>query len=168
MERPAQDWIDSSLGALVDHVVSHFHARERAALPLLLQSAKSIRSSELVTLSGLVSDFVAELLAHIWKEESVLFPYLRQLDSASPIPEPAFGSVRNPIGVMLRDHERSLEHAERMRRAGAGFAAQINVSAEDRAFSTLVERVCSDLAEHLRFESEVLFPRAMEMEQRRR
>ncbi len=42
------------------------------------------------------------------KEEAILFPWIRKMESAFQSAEyllPPFGTVRNPISVMIADHE---------------------------------------------------------------
>ena len=50
-----------------------------------------------------------ELSVHLMKEEQILFPYVLRMEESAIAGEPAppamFGTVMNPIGMMMREHD---------------------------------------------------------------
>ena len=108
---------------------------------------------------------------HLVKEENILFPALEALAEAAragrsrpPLP---FPSVLNPVRLLEGEHVRVHDLLARVREAaslaqpdaGAGAARWVPVF---DALATLE----ATLDEHVRFEDEVLFPRALEVERR--
>ena len=69
------------------------------------------------------AEFHPALMQHLMKEERVLFPMLRQLDD--PNGERAFhcGSVGNPIGMMLKEHDEAARGAGAVPHPDAGLHA---------------------------------------------
>jgi len=68
-------------------------------------------------MSAKTDDTLADsLIPHMRKEEAVLFPCIQMLESSftgnSPATLPHFGTVANPIRMMMADHE---EDGERLR-----------------------------------------------------
>ena len=51
----------------------------------------------------------AELEPHMFKEERILFPAIRQLEQSSDPPAFPFGTVANPIGMMEHEHDNAGE-----------------------------------------------------------
>jgi regulator of cell morphogenesis and NO signaling len=65
--------------------------------------------SELERVEILVREMADELFPHMLKEEQVLFPYINSVEVAAKSgKEPAipfFGTAKNPIRMMMLDHE---------------------------------------------------------------
>jgi len=87
--------------ALIDHVLTRYHAVHRAQLPDLICMAQRIeavhRENPLVPagLADLLETMQQELLSHMEKEEAILFPMLQA--GGNPF-------VRQPIAMMRAEH----------------------------------------------------------------
>ena len=66
-----------------------------------------------------------ELTMHMMKEEAVLFPYIVRMEEAviekQPVLPPPFGSVQNPVAMMIDEHDSAGEALKAMRQASAGY-----------------------------------------------
>src|SRR5205085_5647064 len=64
---------------------------------------------ELETVERLVGEMTVDLIPHMLKEEQVLFPFVERLDAAVAAgkepPTPFFGTVQNPVRMMMLEHE---------------------------------------------------------------
>ncbi len=142
--------------ALIEYILERFHEVHRQQVPDLIRLAAQV---ELVHanhpaaprgLAALLKSMHAELLQHMDKEESILFPMLAR--GGSPF-------VVHPIGVMRAEHE---EHADNLVRL---MALTHNAEPPEGACSTWrqlcsgVRQFAEDLEQHIRIENDVLFPR---------
>jgi regulator of cell morphogenesis and NO signaling len=102
------------------------------------------------------------------KEERILFPYIGQLEEALAqkrlAPFAPFGTVRNPIGMMMKEHDAAGDLLREMRKISADY-----VVPEDACISydTLYQALAdfeADLHEHIHLENNILFPRAAAVE----
>ena len=108
---------------LVDHIESTHHRYLWDELPRLSALVDKVRGvhggrhPELHDVGECFADLRAELEPHLLKEERVLFPMIRELAGATSPPAFHCGTIRNPISVMMREHDQAGELLARMRRS---------------------------------------------------
>ena len=101
-EQSADNWLNTSLSELCDHIEQTHHAYLKDELPRLTEMvAKVVKAHgeshpELATAQEVFASLRAELEPHMFKEEQVLFPAIRQLEQSADDPEFPFGTVANP------------------------------------------------------------------------
>ena len=170
----ARDWADASIAEITAHVVSRHHGyvrRESPRLQGLLEKVDGRHGPahpEIASIKDLFSALIQELFAHMMKEERILFPYLESLDASrngGVVPSACFGSVRNPIENMLADHDDAGELLARMRALSGGYQAPAGACSTYLALYQGLEEFERDLHRHIHLENNILFPRAVEMEQ---
>jgi regulator of cell morphogenesis and NO signaling len=109
-----------------------------------------------------------DLIPHMLKEEQVLFPYIVSLEQAVTAgdepPTPFFGTVRNPIKMMMNEHEVVGELLIRLREVTNDYALPEDACLSFRALYERLMDVEQDLHRHIHLENNLLFPRAAEME----
>ena len=104
------DWRNAALTELSDHIVETHHEYLNKELPRLnglmgkVVAAHSANHPELSRAEETLKALTAELTQHMAKEEQVLFPIIRQMDSTGKS-EFHCGSVSNPIRVMEAEHD---------------------------------------------------------------
>jgi regulator of cell morphogenesis and NO signaling len=116
------------------------------------------------------ADLARQLQSHVAKEENLLFPALEALATADreggQRPALPFSTILHPIRVMEAEHARIEAAIERLRAVTNGFTTQDDGPEAWRQCLAEFSRLERDLAEHLRLENEVLFPRALDLERR--
>lgn len=147
--------------ALVDHIVDTHHAYLHEELPLVDALAAKVRDvhhsrhPELDEVARLVHEIRADLEPHLAKEEQVLFPAIHAMaDGETSFP---FGSVANPIRVMLSEHDQAGELLRHLRSAAQDYVAPDDACA---SYSLLYERLAqleADTHRHIHLENNVLF-----------
>lgn len=170
---------DQSVGAPLDHIVHQLldeHQRFLGqSLPeiekLILAAGRMPARRRHPVLEKVVPDFMElreALEEHFRHEETVLFPVIVQIQHAvqarRAIPRPRFGSVRNPIRMLKREHEAEQARLSQFREVCLGY--QLPEDAPE-AMLTLFEglrRLDQALRDHWDLENRVLFPRAIELE----
>lgn len=148
--------------ALVDHILATHHAYLHEELPLLDALAAKVwgvhgsRHSELERVAELVVEIRAELEPHLAKEEQVLFPAIKAMADGQH--EFAFGSVANPIRVLMLEHDRAGDLLRQLRMAGRDFRVPDDGCASYRQLYERLETLELDTHRHIHLENNVLFP----------
>jgi regulator of cell morphogenesis and NO signaling len=166
------------LDALTRHIVATHHRYVREAAPAIaaaldrLVERHGAEHPSLAALRSLFTELEADLLAHMLKEEHLLFPYIDELaaahrDGTQP-PASPFGTILNPVRVMVADHGRSLDLAERLRAVTHGHIAPADASDDYRSCCAQLALFDEDLRRHVQLENDELFPRAVDLENRLR
>lgn len=170
----ADDWPD--LGELVRYIVATHHHYVRHAVPAVTKALGRLVNHygpshpELHPIRQTFAQLGDELLTHMEKEENILFPYIEELAAAhrrtGPFPPSPFGTIANPVRMMEDDHQEALALMARLRALTHGFAPRAEWSAEDREGYAALSRFEADLLQHVDIENTVLFPRALDLEER--
>jgi regulator of cell morphogenesis and NO signaling len=168
------DWQTQPLTRLTSYIVGKHHVFTRdelARLDALLSKVCSVHGQnhpELFRIQTLFQDLNRDLLAHMQKEETVLFPYIEQMQAAATErrrePVPFFGTVQTPIRVMMMEHETDGDILARIRQITRGFAVPEDACTNYEALYKALESLEHDLHQHIHLENNILLPRALEME----
>ena len=142
--------------ALVDHIISRYHDTHRVELPELVRLARRVESvhREHPDVPAGLADTLAQALRdlddHMLKEEQILFPAIRN----------GFKSALDgPIMVMRHEHD---EHARTIRSLQSlthSYEPPVDACRSWQALYKGVEKLVTDLTEHIHLENNVLFPR---------
>ena len=166
------------LANLIKLIVEKHHAYTRKELDFLATlldrvcTAHGEKHPELLEIRARFQSLQADLLPHMMKEENILFPFIARLETAvagnGPAPFAPFGEVRNPITVMMREHEAAGEILEAIRTLSSDFAVPEDACFSYRTLYKALEELELDLHQHIHLENNILFPRASELEQKTR
>lgn len=169
-----KDWKSEPLCDLIDHIVDTHHAYTREELdrlePLLAKvcSVHGQRHPELLRIQRLFAGLSQELTMHMMKEEQVLFPYVVRMEEAvlerrSIIP-PMFGTVQNPVQMMMHEHDSAGQALHEMRELSGGYTPPTDACVSFQTLYRTLDEFERDLHQHIHLENNILFPRAVEME----
>ncbi len=172
-----QDWRSAPISGLIQHILDAHHQYLRRELPRLTTLASKVLAAHEqrhgATLRAVQATFLGlkdELESHMWKEEMVLFPLIRELEAGSlagqPVPPAHCGSVRTPIRVMEHEHDSAGRALAEMRRTAGGYALPEDACKTYRAFFAGLQELEADLHQHIHLENNILFPRAADLEAR--
>jgi regulator of cell morphogenesis and NO signaling len=171
----SEDWSALSLGALVSHIVNAHHAYVRRELPRLAELASKVVSRhgdtkpELPQIQVKVGQISEELIEHLAKEEVVLFPYITKLERAknegTAKPHGCFGTVASPIAMMTQEHEAAGALLAAIRQLSGDYTPPVGACPTFHAFYNGLREFEQDLHQHIHLENNILFPRAMAMEE---
>lgn len=167
-------WLTQPLSKLTSYIVSKHHVFTREELGRLAQLLAKVCSvhgqnhPELFRIQSLFEDLSSELVPHMQKEEAVLFPYIEEMDRAVSVgsrkPVPFFGTVANPVRMMMMEHETAGEVLREIRKLSGGFAIPEGVCISYETLYKALDALEQDLHQHIHLENNILFPRAIEME----
>lgn len=148
--------------SLVEHIVSTHHAYLHEELPLLDALATKVagahggRHPELAEVARLMGEIRLDLEPHLAKEEAVLFPAIRR--AADGPTSQALGSLSEPIGVMLAEHDRAGDLLARLRQAAGDYVVPDDGCASYRSLYERLAHLEADTHRHIHLENNVLFP----------
>jgi regulator of cell morphogenesis and NO signaling len=159
---------------LIAHIVDTHHEFTRREIDRLGPLAAKVENRhgenhpELAKIRELFDELADDMLPHMHKEEAVLFPYIERLylcaEKHLTPPIPAFGTVRNPVRMMMFEHDRAGELLRSMRELSHDYTAPADACPSYKGLYAGLEDLERDLHRHVHLENNVLFPRAIELE----
>ena len=168
------NWTSARLGDLTRHIVEKHHKYVRGTIPrvsALLARVKAKHGENHPELAKIEAEFLGvgqEMYAHMQKEEQILFPYIEKLERAEEgmeeIERPFFQTVRNPVHMMMLEHDSAGEALKAMRKLSSGYHAPAGACESYREAYRLLREFEADMHTHVHLENNILFPRAVELE----
>ena len=165
-----RDWNAAPLAKLVDHIVSMHHTYVKSEVPrieALISKVAGVHGKnhpELEQVRVAFRELATELAAHLMKEEQILFPYVKEMAGGRRGPS-CFGTVQNPIRVMMMEHDHAGEKLHEMRRLTSDYSLPGDACASYASLFQALAQFEQDLHEHIHLENNILFPRAVALEQ---
>lgn len=163
---PAVDAAGMTLTQLADHIEQTHHVYVKTELPRLEEMAARVagkhgwRDPRLAEVHATVRVLLDEMMSHMQKEEKVLFPLVRALETGATN-EFQGGSLGNPIRQMEAEHESAGEATARLRELTGGFTPGPEACNTHRALLAGLAEFETDLHTHVHKENSILFPRAL-------
>jgi regulator of cell morphogenesis and NO signaling len=168
------DFQTSTLTGLVGYILEKHHVftkEEMERLTTLTEKVCSVHGQnhpELLRVKSLFQRLCDDLNPHMFKEEQVLFPYIIRLEEAASRQQtpqrPPFVTVRNPVRMMMLEHDTAGELLREMREATSNYTTPQDACISYKTLYQALEVFEQDLHQHIHVENNILFPRAVEME----
>ena len=167
---------DPSLELLIAHILRTHHVYTKQELEQLTPLMAKVvtrhgeHHPELLELQTIFKEICDDLGPHMVKEETVLFPYIIQLEASLAMhiagPRPHFGTVLNPVRMMSIEHETVGGLLLRMRDVSNQYQTPEGACPSFAALYARLADLERDLHQHIHLENNMLFPRAIAMEER--
>jgi regulator of cell morphogenesis and NO signaling len=161
------DWLQRPLSDLIQHILDVHHVSNRAALARLRPLAKAVLAAhrdkhpELERVAALFEALDDDLIAHLRKEELVLFPFIRDLEKLGWGATSPVGPITTPLAIMDEDHDMFGGLLRNLRHATGDYVVPSDGSADFRTFYEGLEVLERDLHRHIHLETNLLFPAAL-------
>ncbi len=173
----SQDWQNQPLSDLIAHITSTHHVFVREESPRIAALAAKVvgvhgkNHPELLQVQAIFSALAEELRVHLMKEEQILFPYVLLMEESTLAGEPAppamFGTVLNPVRMMMQEHDGAGEALRSLRSVTKDYNLPGDACISYRTLYHVLQGFESDLHQHIHLENNILFPRAVAMEDKR-
>ncbi len=170
-----RDFREARLSELVSHIVTTHHVYVKQEIPRLQKLLAKVVSvhgqnhPELFDMQHVFGGLAAELISHMMKEEMVLFPYVNSLEQAvqsgRPAPRSPFGTVANPVQMMEMEHESAGNALKQLRNLSNDYTPPQDACFSYNTLFFALREFETDLHQHIHLENNILFPRAIAMEQ---
>jgi regulator of cell morphogenesis and NO signaling len=165
-----------SLSELITHIVETHHVFTKSEMDRIQALATKVigvhgtNHPELLTVGELFQRLCADLAPHMFKEEQILFPYIEKLEQARtkdlPVPFAPFGTVKNPIRMMMMEHDTAGDILRKLRAVTSDYQVPSDGCISFQTLYQALEGLEKDLHQHIHLENNVLFPKAAELEGR--
>lgn len=163
-----------SLQELCEYIVKRHHAYVKGSFPFLKASLDKIcdvhgtKHPELLEVRKLFNESAGELTMHMQKEEIMLFPYIQKMERAKKegisLGSSPFGSVSNPIRMMVSEHETEGKRFDQIAGITGNYIPPADACTTYKATLNQLSEFESDLHRHIHLENNILFPQAIELE----
>jgi regulator of cell morphogenesis and NO signaling len=168
------NWAAASLSDLTQHIREKHHRYVREVVPrvrTLLERVKAKYGQNHPELAGIEERFFdlgQEMYSHMQKEEQILFPYIEALERSAEgkgtLEPPFFQTVRNPVQMMMQEHDSAGEALRAMRKLSCAYQTPADGCESYRELYLSLEEFEADMHTHVHLENNILFPRAVELE----
>jgi regulator of cell morphogenesis and NO signaling len=171
---PSQDYSTWDLGFLADYIVQTHHRYVASAIPLIFEYTQKVskvhglQHPEAVEAAAIFVQVMDELNRHMMKEENVLFPFIKQLSESKRsgnTAQSSFGTIKNPVRMMEHEHDVVGELMDKIRKATINYLVPADACNTFRYAYAKLQEFEEDLHQHIHLENNILFPRAIKLEE---
>ena len=162
-------WEREPLVELTKYIVDTHHVFTREIVETIRVLANKVATRhggnhpEVIAVNTLAQALCDELIPHMFKEEHVLFPYIESMENGEAAAS-CFGSVANPIRMMMMEHENAGELLTQLRTTTNNYTLPADACLSFRALYERLVDLEKDLHVHIHLENNLLFPRVLELE----
>ncbi len=162
------------LDFLTDYIINNHHKYVRNAIPVITAHAEKVASvhgknhPETIEINKIFSVVYKDLIHHMMKEESIIFPYVKYLikvkNNESKLEKPFFGTVQNPINMMEAEHTSAGDSLFQIRKFTDNYSIPADACTTYSAYYKELKEFEEDLHKHVHLENNILFPKVIELE----
>ncbi len=162
------------LDFLSAYIEANHHAYVREKSPIISEfaarvvNAHGVNHPEVLPISGYFEQVKAELDSHMFKEEKILFPRIKQMALAKKNGKVydvnTLGSVQMPIRVMEAEHVSAGDALKEIQRLSNNYQPPQDACNTFKAFYHELQAFENDLHKHIHLENNILFPKAIVLE----
>jgi regulator of cell morphogenesis and NO signaling len=161
-EKDVEVWTNSDSTTIIDHVISNYHRVSEEELTMLSPYVTKVsrvhgdNHPELLKVYELFYEFKKELIEHMEKEETVVFPLIKQL---------ADGTVENRedaiamIVELEKEHDHAGEILREIRAVTSDYTLPLDACGTYRLVYARLEALEGLTFMHVHLENNILFPR---------
>ena len=172
----ALDFDNWDIDFLIDYILNVHHSYLKKALPEIKEQTTRFldehrkKFPELDELGNIIDRFLKEIPPHMKREEEIFFPYIKQINHAHKHHESyarlLIRTLRKPIEeVMLKEHEATGSNLNRLRTITNNYIPPHKACITHKVTFAKLKELDNDLVQHIHLESNILFPKAIKMEQ---
>lgn len=166
IEKHVLNWDEVSSSEIIHHIVHDYHADLEVLLPELSQFTTKVHRvhgndcEELKQVHQLFHELKEELEQHTIEEENQVFPLIKEFMS-QPTNETIIKKMSQKIDELMDDHEGAGQILAKLREVTNNFTVPDWACMTFELTYQKLEKLESDLFEHIHLENNVLFPRVL-------
>jgi regulator of cell morphogenesis and NO signaling len=163
------------LDLLVDYIEKTHHRYVEEKTGIILQflnklcSVHGANHPELFKINELFAEGAGELSQHMKKEELMLFPFIKRMvntkESNGVLSQPSFGTVSNPIAMMMQEHENEGDRFREIANLTNNYTAPADGCTTYKVAFAMLQEFEEDLHKHIHLENNILFTKAVILEE---
>lgn len=169
------DYKSWPLDLLIDYIEKKHHRYVEEKIPVLCQFLDKLcnvhgdHHPELLKINDLFTASAGQLAAHMKKEELILFPFVKKMVNAKleqgTVQSPQFGSVESPIAIMMQEHDNEGERFRQISELSNNYNPPVDGCNTYQVTFAMLDEFEKDLHLHIHLENNILFPKAIKLEQ---
>ena len=169
-----QNYDEWELDFLIDYIINNHHQYIRRMIPLIAEYGRKAAVAhgenhpELLKISEIFAVVYKDLRQHMLKEEQILFPFIKQIVQAKKnnghAEKPYFGSVQHPIRMLEAEHENAGDGFIEIKQLSKDYKIPADACPTYSAFYNGLMEFEKDLHKHIHLENNILFPKAIVLE----
>jgi regulator of cell morphogenesis and NO signaling len=171
---PENDFDKFSLSRLVDYIIEVHHSYVKANLPVIQQHLEKVSLKhgdthpEMRKIKLLFDEIKRDFEQHMMKEEIILFPRIKKIESLSHagILSTENFALEAPIHVMEFEHDAAGKLMEEIKKLSNNYLPPQNACTTFRLSLDELKIFESDLHLHVHLENNILFPKALAMQEK--
>lgn len=174
-ENSILDFKNWDVDKLIEHIEKTHHKYVEDKSPILLELLNKLckvhgsKHPELFEINNLFLESAQELAVHMKKEELILFPFINKMinhkRNNQSLEKPHFGTVDNPISMMMDEHENEGERFRKIALLTNNYTPPADACTTYKIVYNMLEDFESDLHKHIHLENNILFPEAKKLEE---
>ncbi|MCZ2460970.1 MAG: DUF542 domain-containing protein [Chitinophagales bacterium] len=160
---------------LIQYIINMHHQYLRDMMPLIREQLDHYvagHKNEFTKLGEVHRTFNSlykDIFTHMQQEEEILFPYIRQIAHAYDNKESYAGllvrTLRKPVAeVMAHEHDSITRVFDLLRRYTDNYTPPGNAAMSHHVSFSMLKELDNDFVQHVHLENDILFPRAIAME----
>jgi regulator of cell morphogenesis and NO signaling len=160
---------------LIDYIINVHHAYLHQALPCLESGLTSFMDGhkkkypELIKMQEIYLEISNVLNTHNRHEEEIIFPYIKQINTAYRNKEP-YGNLfvrtlRKPLSNVEKEHNMISGLLENLKSYANNYVFPGNACTNHQVLYHKLKEFHDDFVQHTHLEHDILFPKAIEIEQ---
>ena len=164
------------LDFLIGYIINNHHSYVNRMLPVISVHTQKVASvhgenhPETKKIAEIFASINNEMRHHMMKEEKILFPHILKLVALSGNRDekniPYFGTIKNPIAMMEAEHESAGGGMSEIRKLSNNFTPPTDACETYKISFKELKEFEEDLHRHVHLENNILFPKAIDLEER--
>ncbi|MBI9056873.1 MAG: iron-sulfur cluster repair di-iron protein [Labilibaculum sp.] len=161
-----------SLADLMGYIKEKHHSYVREQIPMISKFLNKIETvhgnlhPEIELINYHFKQTVGQLTRHMEQEETELFPLIEQLENGEN--KTTLLSAEETISTLVKHHENEGSRFEEISALTLGYEVPKGACRTYRATYNYLQAFEKDLHRHVHLENNILFPKAIELEQKQR
>lgn len=163
------DYNSWELDFLADYIVNVHHKYVKKSAQMFTDLSKKIATvhgdshPELYKIKEHLDTLLSDMLVHQKEEETVVFPFIRQLVQAGEQKEILTdkGSIEEPVRLMKDEHKVVAKHVHAIEALSDNYEVPADGCESYRLYFNKLKELDDDLHLHIHLENNILFPKAL-------
>jgi regulator of cell morphogenesis and NO signaling len=162
------------LDFLIDYIVNNHHKYVIKMLPVISTHIQKVASKhgqnhpETIQIAKKFASVEQEMKHHMMKEERILFPHIKYLlknkNEGLKVESPYFGTIKNPIAMMEKEHQSAGDEMYEIKSLTHNYKIPVDACNTFRVTLQELKEFEEDLHKHIHLENNILFPKALALE----
>ncbi len=156
---------------MISYILIHHHFYVKQAMPMIAYHLEKIAAKHgerfpyMVEVKEIFAEIQQEMTSHMQKEEMILFPRIKQLETALNNEAGLLVSekfISGPVEVMMNEHDHAGDLLYRIRELTNNYEIPESACTTFRLALAELKEFEEDLHKHVHLENNHLFPKALE------